>query len=74
MKEEKRKDRDLTLKALESDDLDLDIEEIALVTQRLKNSSRRPEGTLRKEVLASHRTVIMISIRGALDVENTITL
>ena len=74
MKEEAKRDQGLALKALESEDSDMDFEKIAIVTQSLRNSSRRLKAISRKDVPRSHETMIMISFQDASDVKNLITL
>ena len=48
VKEEAKRDRGLALKALESDDSDLDIEEIAMVTRKFKKFFKKSEGNIKK--------------------------
>ena len=48
VKEEAKRDRGLALKALESDDSNLDFEEIAMMTQKFKKFSKKAEGNIKK--------------------------
>jgi len=48
VKEATREGRGLALKALKSDDLDLDIEEIAMVTRKPKKFFKKAGGNIRK--------------------------
>ena len=49
MKDKAKRDRGLTLKALESDDSDLNFEEIAMVTRKFKKFFKKAEGNIKKE-------------------------
>jgi len=48
VKEETRKDRGLALKAVKSDDSDMDEEEMAMITQKLKKFFKKAGGNLKK--------------------------
>jgi len=50
VKEEEKRDRGLALKALESEDSDLDFEEIAMVTQKFKKFFNKAEGNIKKGI------------------------
>ena len=48
MKEEARKNRGFTVKALESDDSNLDIEEKSIVTRKIKKFFKKARGNIKK--------------------------
>jgi len=73
VKEEIRKDKGLTLKAIESNDSDLDEEEMAMISRKHKKFFKRLEGSSRRGVPASQGAVIMISSLVASNVQNRIT-
>ena len=73
VKEEIRKDKGLTLKAIESNDSDLDEEEMDMISRKHKKFFKRLEGSSRRGVPASQGAVIMISSLVASNVQNRIT-
>jgi len=48
VKEEAKRDRGLALKALESDDSNLDFEKIAMVIRKFKKFFKKAEGNIKK--------------------------
>jgi len=55
MKEETKKDRRLALKALESGGLDLDDEEVAMITQKFKKFFKKARGNFKKGSTSKQR-------------------
>ena len=74
VKEETKRDRGLALKALEDDYSDLDDEEMAMITEKLKKFFKKARENSKKKSISKPRNSNFISSLVALSVESVITL